>query len=334
MIDYNNLGINTTSQSGLNYIIDKNGLLKLNYDSFFNKNINTDDDNIVKDSKIVFYIISDMHFKDGVQNNPNATDAYYDFGNRVRAWYQIDEKFSNFINTCNIGKPDYVIIPGDIFEYKYTLEQANNLNYKKYIDTLNVPLLCTYGNHDNYNTMKEYATTQNSIENAKSVFNFAKYIEKGNTKLKLIFIDNYIKEDSTIENSAVGLLSESTKQFIVNEINNSTTKNIVFISHNAIKKDYVYFNNDNATWFHALLQNINSNNNYNFLCLYGHEHEYDYLLEDYTYCKMLRIPTFLDIFKNNETSLRNSNFLSLEFELNNLTIQQKTVTYTGELQQF
>ena len=59
---------------------------------------------------------------------------------------------------------------------------------------------------------------------------------------------------------------------------------------------------------------------------------YDYSLEDFDYCKMLRVPTFLDIFKNNENSLRTSHFLKIEFIGDKFTLSQGNVNYTGNLQ--
>ena len=191
---------------------------------------------LIDEKPLVVYVISDIHNKDEVANNPNSVGAYTKVSNAsYRLHYQQQEKINNFIAQVNADKPNLTLCLGDMFDSPVPMSQAvsnwESINTEKYF----VP-----GNHDleysDYDILATNFGGANIIANSK--FNRSFYINSADVNAKFILFDCFMEnnENGVIrQNSSTGTITSAELDWIIEEIQNSTSNNIFINGKSSVK---------------------------------------------------------------------------------------------------
>lgn len=324
--------------SSIKHYYNSDGKLNLINGNNITKNV-LQQKKIIDTEGIIIYIINDMHNKINVANNPTAEGAYYDYGSKTRVFYQSEAKITDFVNQCNTDSPDVVVCLGDAFDTSYTIEQIETTEFKTDWDRITSAKYMTIGNHDGYSSSVDlFASQTDYTKQAESEFNFSKYITKNDITAKLIFLDMYMMDDGEggVERhyNSDGTLNVLTKAYLTQEIDNSTTDNIIIMTHTGFyKTGTMSVSTADATWFHELLEAYKTEkSDYNFFNVFGHSHIWGpSTLESYDYCKFLNCAATIEYINEYPDSLRTSHFTKLNINLNDIIVDYGKTSYGGLL---
>lgn len=293
----------------------------------------TSDKILIAEKPLIIYVISDIHCKDGVANDPNAVGAYTKISNsRYRLYYQQQEKIDSFIKQVNADKPNLTLCLGDMFDASVPMSQAVN-----YWESINTEKYFVAGNHDleysDYETLVTNFGNANIIADSK--FNRSFYINNEQVNAKFILFDCFMKdsEDSIIrQNSAMGTFTSSVLHWIIEEIQNSTTNNIFICDHCGVLQNYDYFNNNNATAFKIAISALMlQNSNLKIYNLFGHNHRWSAtFISGMEPIKSINMPSTAEYYVDKPDSIDTSHFTKLYITNTSVTFKDGDLTYTGE----
>lgn len=227
---------------------------------------------------ISLIVASDTHlyyeaFDDPEFPNLSSPPMYFYTG-RAKIEYVTD-----YINN-NI--PEAVILTGDIVH-----SGGDNLGYDTFMSYWNtidesVLKLLSPGNHD-YSLLRqnnemglpvhEYVATKlgyiNYDINARSYFNQAFEVNKDGMRVKFIHVETNINNEGVYDSSTSGYIHSDTKDWVSQEIDNSSSNIIVLHSH----KGDTYLDSEDMINFNAMLDSkIVINPNLKIIWIYGHKH--------------------------------------------------------------